>query len=342
MMQAMKYLRCNTQNQVSILEMAAPSPGRGEMLVRLSLCGICGTDTAKVFGAYARPQQLGHEVVGVVEAPGDGVSAFSKGQRVAFAHHVPDFSSHHTRRGSATMDAAFKRSNIWPGGFSEFILLPAGHVDHVVVAVPDNMPDERAVFMEPMACCLRALDRVSFVEGDSCLVVGAGAVGLLFVPLLRDRAVTVLAADMRAERIALARSWGAAAGGIPGTDDIAALCRSHSSGRGVDVVILTVVNDQSIALALSSLRDGGTLLMFGGKPGLAADMPLWDLWVREINVITSYSATPDGLHRAMAILSTSRYAGLEGLISHRMALDEAQAAFELVQGGQASKVVLTA
>ena len=341
MMGTMKYLRCDSQNTVTILEMDIPQPGPGEMVVRLSMCGICGTDTAKVFGAYPKPQQLGHEVVGVVHQIGAGVSEFAVGQRVAFAHHVPDYASHHSRRGSETMDATFKRSNIRPGGFSEFILVPAPHVAHVVVPLPDAMPDARAVFMEPMACCLRALDRVSFVEGDSCLVVGAGAVGMLFVPLLRDRAVTVLVSDMREERIALASHWGAAAGGIPGTDDVAELCRSHSSRRGVDVVILTVVNAASLALALASLRDGGTLLLFGGKPGYSATMPLWDIWLREINVVSSYSATPDGLRRAMAVLSGAHYAGLEDLVSHRMTLDEAQAAFRMVQEGKASKVVLT-
>jgi L-iditol 2-dehydrogenase len=341
MMLAMKYLRCEIQDTVSLLDMETPRPGPGEIVVRLVMCGICGTDTAKVFGAYAKPQQLGHEVVGVVHEVGQGVKTFLPGQRVAFAHHVPDYASHHTRRGSATMDAAFKRSNIKPGGFAEFVLLPAAHVDHVVVEVPAAMPDARAVFMEPLACCLRALDRINLIEGDSALVVGAGAVGLLFVPLLRDRAVTVLAADMRPERIALATQWGAVAGGIPGTDDIAALCLKHSSGRGVDVVILTVVNDATVALALSSLRDGGTLVLFGGKPGAVAAVPLWDVWTREINLVSSYSATPEGLHRAMAILSGERYAGLEALISHRMGLGEAQTAFQLVQDGKASKVVLT-
>jgi L-iditol 2-dehydrogenase len=110
----------------------------------------------------------------------------------------------------------------------------------------------------------------------------------------------------------------------------------------VDVVILTVVNEASLALALASLRDGGTLLLFGGKPGYSTVMPLWDIWLREINVITSYSASPDGLRRAIAVLSSAHYAGLEDLVSHRMTLDEAQAAFQLVQDGQASKVVLTA
>jgi L-iditol 2-dehydrogenase len=336
----MKYLRCEIQDHVSILEMERPTPLNGEIIVRLVMCGICGTDTAKVFGAYPKPQKLGHEVVGVVHAIGEGVSRFAVGQRVALAHHAPDPSSHYANRGSETMDPVFKHSNIDPGGFAEFIRVPALLVENTVVAIPGHVPDMRAVFMEPMACCLRALDRVNLRAGDSCLVVGAGAVGILFMPLLRDLGVVTIAADMRRERIDVAKQWGAVAGGIPGTDDLVGMCRQHSEGRGVDVVILTIVNAATMAMALQALRDGGSVIIFGGKPGSEMALPLWDIWLREINLITSYSATPDGLRRAMQILSGAGYAGLEKLISHQMALENAQTAFDLVQQGKASKVVL--
>jgi L-iditol 2-dehydrogenase len=253
---------------------------------------------------------------------------------------VPDYSTHYSRRGSETMDTLFRRSNIEPGGFSEFIRVPALHVNNSVIAIPDHMPDGRAVFMEPMACVLRALDRVTLNDGDSSLVVGAGAVGMLFMPLLRDHSITVIAADMRAERISIARQWGAAAGGVPGTDDLAGLCRQHSEGRGVDTVILTIVNAATIKLALEAVRDGGSIIIFGGKPGAELTLPMWDIWLREINLISSYSATPDGLRRAMAILSGAGYVGLENLISHHMPLSRAQEAFDLVQQGKASKAVL--
>jgi L-iditol 2-dehydrogenase len=336
----MKYLHCESQNHVSIQGMERPRPEIGEIIVRLVMCGICGTDTAKVFGDYPKPQKLGHEVVGIVHEVGAGVSRFSVGQRVALAHHAPDAASHFARRGSETMDPVFKRSNIEPGGFAEFIRVPIVLVDNTLFAIPDHIPDGRAVFMEPMACCLRALDRIDLVPGDSCLVVGVGAVGLLFVPLLRDLGVTVVAVDMRRERLDIALQWGAATGGIPSTDDISELAKLHSVGRGVDVVILTVVNEATVALALAAVRDGGSIVIFGGKPGAELTLPLWEMWLREINLVSSYSATPDGLHRALTILSGEGYVGLESLVSHQMPLDEAQAAFELVHQGKASKAVL--
>jgi L-iditol 2-dehydrogenase len=337
---AMKYLTCHTQNCVNIEDIALPEPAAGEIIVRMVMCGVCGTDVAKVFGEYPKPQKLGHEVVGIVHAVGAGVTCFGAGQRVALAHHAPDTTSHYAKRGSETMDPQFKRSNIDPGGFSEFIRVPALLVEATVVAIPDHVPDMRAVFMEPMACCLRALERVSLVTSDSCMVVGTGAVGMLFMPLLRDAGVTVIAADMRAERVSLSKQWGAIAGGMPGADDVAALCRQHSAGRGVDCVVLTIVNAATVKLALEALRDGGTIVIFGGKPGAEFPLPMWDIWLREINLVTSYSATPNGLRRAMTVLSGDGYEGLEQLISHTMPLVEAQKAFELVYQGKASKAIL--
>ncbi len=336
----MKYLKCNAQNQVDVLDMPEPFAASGEIIVRLVMCGICGTDVAKVFGEYPKPQKLGHEVVGVVYAVGEGVTRFASGQRVALAHHAPDSTSHYSRRGSETMDPQFKSSNIDPGGFAEFIRVPAVLVNATVAAIPDHVPDARAVFMEPMACCLRALDRVSLVAGDTCLVIGAGAVGVLFMPLLRDLGVVSIAADMREERIEVAKQWGAVAGGVSGKDDLAALCKHHSEGCGVDCVVLTIVNAATIDMALASVRDGGTIVIFGGKPGAELTMPMWDIWLREINLVSSYSATPQGLHRALTILSGDGYVGLENLISHQMPLAQAQAAFELVHQGKTSKAVL--
>jgi L-iditol 2-dehydrogenase len=164
---------------------------------------------------------------------------------------------------------------------------------------------------------------------------------MLFVPLLSDRAVTTLVADVRAERIETAVHLGAAGGGLSGRDDTAALCQQHTHGRGVDVVILTVVNDATLALALNSLRDGGAVLLFGGKPHTELKFDYWRAFLREINFISSYSATPDGLKRAMAILSQPRSNKLETLVSHVLPLESGIQGFELVHKGQASKVVIT-
>jgi L-iditol 2-dehydrogenase len=335
----MKLLHSPSPGVVEVMEAPTPTIGAGEALVRMRCCGVCGTDLMKVYSpGTPRPIHLGHEVVGVVEAVGDGV-ALQPGTRVALAHHAPDFASHYTRRGSGPMDPLFKRTNIDPGGFAEWIRASALHVQHTLLALPEEMPDLRAVFMEPLACCLRALDRVSLLEGDAALIVGVGAVGLLFAPLLADRSVTTFAVDVRPERLDLARAWGVAQGFLADDREAASAMRDLTEGRGVDVVILTVWTRATLDLALRSVRDGGTLLLFGAKPDAAFPVDGWELWRREINLVSSYSATPDLFPRALAILRRSRYT-LETTVSHVFSLEDGAKAFEIAHQGLASKVVI--
>ena len=105
------------------------------------------------------------------------------------------------------------------------------------------------------------------------------------------------------------------------------------------MVILTVVNQATIELALGAVRDGGVLVLFGVKPDACFPLDFWQLWRREINVISSYSSTPDLLPRAMAILAREQYPWKQ-TVSHVLPLAEAAEGFRLVHDGQASKVVI--
>ena len=316
-----------------------PEIADGEILVQMNACGICGTDVSKIYDPYfKKPQKIGHELVAtVLESKTD---RFKIGQRVAIAHHAPDENSHYTRRGSGPMDPVFKSSNIDPGGFAELIRVPALLVNTTVVAVPDFLPTNRAVFMEPLACCLRALDRVSLIAGDTALIIGAGAVGILFVPLLRDLSVKTLVLDTRVERLQLAKDWGAKDGCVVDDGKIVEIAHSETEGRGADVVILCVVNANTMKTALEALRDGGTIIIFGSKPNNELVIDWWQVWRREINLVSSYSATPDILSRAMALLSRDDYP-LETLVSQIVPLDSAAQGIELVHGGKAGKIVIS-
>lgn len=330
---------CLEDNKLSVQDRQRPQISESEILVKMNACGICGTDVAKVFDPYfKKPQQIGHEVVAtVVETKS---AKFQVGQRVALAHHAPNPNSHYTMRGSAPMDPVFKSSNIDPSGFSEFIRIPMELVQQTVFAIPDHIPDLRAVFMEPLACCLRALDRVSIQKDDSVLIIGAGAVGILFLPLLSDIGAQSIVFDMRPERLALAKQWGAIDGCVVNSGDIVDIAKRHSEGRGVDLVILSVVTKATLETALQTIRDGGTILLFGSKPNNSFAIDWWEIWRREINLTTSYSATPELMPRAMASLAKPNYA-FEKLVSHNFKLAEAQQAFDLVHEGKASKIVLT-
>ena len=326
---------------MTLVDLPCPDAGAGDLLVRVSVCGVCGTDLLKLYSpAVAKPIQLGHEVVGVVAAVGAGVVGWDVGQRLALAHHVPCYVCHYCRHGNYSMCATFKASNIRPGGFSEYVLASAAHVAHTVLALPDAMPDERAVFVEPLACCVRALKRVALLPGDTALVVGAGAIGLLFLALLRSQPIQLAALDLRPDRLEQARDWGATLALDAADAAIPAQLLAATGGRGVDLAVLTVANAATFAQALGLLRDGGTILIFGAKPG---DLPiateLWELYRREISVISSYSAAPADLHESLELLRRPDFA-LERLVSHQLPLDQIDEGMRLAHAQQALKVLV--
>jgi L-iditol 2-dehydrogenase len=324
----MKMLITPETGHVLVIEADPPQLGKDDLLLRMTLCGICGTDVMKVYDAtVAKPVALGHEIVGVVEV---GTGPFQKGMRVAAAHHAPDPNSHFTRRGSETMDAVFKSSNVDPCGFADFIRVPASLVPHTVHAIPDKMSNERAAFMEPLACCIRATDRAGVTAGDTVVVVGVGAIGMLFVPLVQSLGAHCVAVDQREERLHLADDWGA--------HRLESL-RAITDGRGADAVILTVVNEGTLKLALEAVRDGGRIIAFGVKPGTTLGLDMWQIYRRELAVMSSYSATPKGLAHAMALLKRDNF-DFEKLVSHRFSLDQAQHGFDLLKNAKASKVLI--
>jgi L-iditol 2-dehydrogenase len=333
----MKLLTCRATALVKISDVSLPVLAEGDILIEMLACGVCGTDLMKVYDASVpKPVQLGHEIVGRVVV---GNPQFPIGQRVAVAHHAPDLNSHYSKRGSATQDPVFKSSNVFPGGFAEFIRVPRDLVGQTVFAVPDEMSTARAAFMEPLACCIRALDRVPVQPDDTVLLIGAGAIGLLFLPLVHERGGRMVVADVREERLQAAQEWHAAATCMVGRDDIGATSKSLNEGRGVDVVILTVVNQATLELALASVRDGGWIIPFGVKPGMMPTVDLWQMYRREVSLVTSYSATPDGLERALKLLSKPGFE-LEKTISHQLPLADAAHGFTLLHEAKASKVLV--
>jgi L-iditol 2-dehydrogenase len=290
--------------------------------------------------AVPKPVQLGHEVVGTVAAVGAGLTGWAVGQRIALAHHVPCDACHYCRHGNESMCAAFKASNISPGGFSEYVVAHPEHVRHSALPLPDSIPDTRAIFVEPLACCVRALRRLALQPGDSALVVGAGAMGLLFLALLRYHKVRAVALDLKPERLALAQRWGADRALDPRDPALAAQVQALSEGRGVDAAIRTVAGPATFAQALPLLRDGGAALIFGAKVGdqpAAAD--LWEIYRRELTVVSSYSAAPADLGAARDLLTRDDFA-LEELVSHELPLEHIGAAMALSREQRALKALI--
>jgi L-iditol 2-dehydrogenase len=316
-----------------------PVIGPGELLLRVRGCGLCGSDIAKVVDGVARPPAvLGHEVVGEVVEVGEGARGFARGDRVVVAHHVPCGACHYCRRGSESMCRAFKASHLDPGGFAEFVRVPPANVRQATFRVPDHLSDEEASFVEPLACCLRAVDRARVEPGDTAVVVGLGSIGCLLVQLLRRAGARVAGADPLAARAALARALGAEAAGDPA--GVAEAVAALSNGRGADHVIVTGGGVDVLPWATQVARDGGALHYFAGGAGAALPLPLATLYHRELTVTATYSASPATLGRAFWLIAAGKVE-VDRLVSHRLPLERLAEGIGLMRRREALKVYVT-
>ena len=319
-------------------EWPRPAIGEGEVLLRLLGCGLCGSDIAKIVDpTTSAPVVLGHEVVGEVVTLGAGVTDCAIGDRVVAAHHVPCGECHYCRRGSESMCRAFKASNLDPGGFAEYVRVPAANARHAMFRVPGHVSDEAASFVEPLACCLRSVRRARLEPGDTIVVVGLGSIGCLFVQVLRDAGAAVVGCDPIAERAAIARRLGAAAAGP--AEAAAAAQRELSGGRGADQVIITGGGTDALPWAVESLRDGGTVHYFAGGAD-TLPLRLETLYHRELTLTATYSSSPADLAEAFRLIVAGAIA-VDRLVTHRVSLGGLHRGVDLVRRREALKVYVT-
>ncbi len=318
-----------------------PPIGPGELLLRVEGCGLCGSDIAKLQGPTPRGT-LGHEVVGRVTSMGEGPKGFREGDRVVVAHHVPCFACHYCRRGNPSMCRTFKTSNLDPGGFADYVRVPADNVRFATFLLPPSLTDEAAAFTEPLACCLRAVKRSRVESGDTVVIVGLGSIGLLMVQLFLRSGLAVVGIEPLAERRALASRLGLAHALAPEDPALGEAVRSLSEGRGADLIMITVGAPLAMETGWNLVRDGGMLHLFAGLEGEGVvPLSLAQLYHRELTVTATYSSSPTELREAFDLLCREALSVRE-LVSHRLPLSRLQEGIDLLLRREALKVFITA
>jgi L-iditol 2-dehydrogenase len=332
----MRAITYHQHDDIRLEEVPIPTIGSGELLVRVTGCGLCGSDLLKIQQRAAPPVKLGHELTGVVVEDGFGVNRFTSGQRVVVAHHVPCGECHYCQRGNVSMCAAFKSSNLDPCGFAEYVRVPSEHVKHVTLTLPGALTDEEGSFTEPLACVVRAVRRSELQAGDLAVVVGLGTVGLMMTQTFRASGVEVLGLDVLPERIAFASEYGVSAGNAM-EPDLREHVRALSDGRGADLVMLTTGGEAAFRQALDLVRAGGAVHLFAATPGALAEIELDEVYHRELTFQATYSSSPDDLRAALDLLASGKVR-VDGLYSHRLPLDRFAEGVALFTSRQARKV----
>ncbi len=254
---------------LALQEVPLPEYGHGEVLVRIKAAGICHSDAhyrAGVSSTGPLPQTLGHEIAGVVEAVGPGVTRVRPGDRVCLHYLVTCGQCHHCNRGQEQFCVHGQMlGKHRDGGYAEYIAVP----ERGVVALPDEIPFEHAaIMMCSSATSFHALRKGRLQAGETAAVFGAGGLGMSAIQLARGLgALTVYAVDINPDKLALAEHFGAIAVNASQADPVAEI-RRLSGGRGVDVAL------ELIGLALT-MRQAVQTLGIQGRAVLAgiADRP---------------------------------------------------------------------
>lgn len=333
---------CTGGETTALEERAVPTPGPGELLLKLRVAGFCGTDLFKLKTGGAAPGSvLGHELVGSVIALGAGVEKFAIGDRVVVPHHVACGRCVYCRRGNETMCAVFKENLMQPGGFADTVLIGRRATELAAFKLPDTLADERAVFMEPAACVLRGIDRSGLTSEGTAVVLGSGSMGLLHLLVLKAARpeVGVVMVDLDEERLQLATALGAAAAAMP--DAAAQTVDALSGGLGADAVFDTVGGERALSAGIELARPGGSVVLFAHAPEHSrASLDLNTLFKSERRIVATYSGA---LKEQREIFDRLVDGSLDPapLVTHTMPLDDFEKGVGLVVARQALKVLFT-
>lgn len=324
-------------------EVPWPTPGRGEIVVRIEAALTCGTDVKTLRRGHPVmiprvPTVFGHELAGSVSAVGAGVTNVREGDRVAAANSAPCGECRSCGHGRPNLCEDLLFVN---GAYGEAIALPARLVRRNVVRLSSRVRAARAAFAEPLACALGGIERARLESGQTVVIFGPGPLGCLLglVAVSRNaRVILVGKAGWRLEQVKqlkIAECVDATA-----TPDPVQALRAMTGGRGAEITIDATGRPEVWEQAIATAGRGGTVVFFGGcAPGTTVSLDTRRVHYEELSLVGAFHHTPDLIRRAVESLETSAL-NPDGLLTHRMGLEGVRPALDLMARGEAMKVLI--
>jgi L-iditol 2-dehydrogenase len=269
----MKAAIIKSPGNIAVEDYKMPVPGKGEVLLKVDACAICGTDQRVLKGEkHVDVPIVGHEISGTVVEVGESVSSVNKGERYAVQTVIGC--------GTCPM-CAISRENLcengfkaigyqWNGGFAEYMIMPREGVDQgCLIPVSDKMSDEEATLLEPLSCCINGMRTIPLEEAQTVLVFGGGIIGVLNGLVAKARgAKSVTIMDVSQDRLDLLKKLD-----LPfdhfvnsATTSPEAWAEEHTGGRGLDVVVVAASVKALVKQAMNLLARDGHLSIFAGMP----------------------------------------------------------------------------
>jgi len=338
----LKAARFHSPLDVRLEELAEPEAGKGEVVIRVLASNMCGTDLKSFLRGHPLlrpPITMGHEYCGVVVAAGEG-APFKEGERVVASNSAPCMRCEMCSRGSYSICTSIKENMVGfslPGSYAELMRIPAHIVSSNTYRFSGPSPEEIAC-AEPLASVIHALDRVSVEEGETAAVVGAGALGLMFLQLLKARGAKVIVANRSEARLEVAERLGADVLLSVSDENLVSRLKDATDGVGADLVVEAVGRKETWEACFMAARDGGTVLQFGGcQGGTVVAFDAGKIHYGETTVVGSFHHEPSAFRRAVNAIELGEV-DVAPFLTHRVRLEDILEAFELMKTRQAMKV----
>jgi L-iditol 2-dehydrogenase len=290
---------------LKIEQVAIPTVGPEDLLVKVNVALTCGTDF-KVWkqGYHARmispPALFGHELAGVVEEAGEAVrDRFKPGMRVVAANSAPCNECFFCRKDKANLCEDLLFNN---GAYAEYALIPGRILRENVIEIPAHLSFLDAALVEPLACVLRGIEETGIRQGDTAVVIGCGPIGLKFIRIMSARGVRVIAVGKRSSQMKAAERCGAAVAiDCSVIENPVSMVRQATYRKfGADAVIEAVGSPATWQWAMQMVRCGGTVNLFGGCPrGTKVEFESSALHYSEITIKSSFHHTPRFIREAL-------------------------------------------
>jgi L-iditol 2-dehydrogenase len=333
-------------NDLRTEQVDTPSPGPGELLIRVGANTICGTDLRIIRGekttGITPPTIAGHEIAGHIAEAGSEVEGYEVDSAVAISPEIPCgrcFQCLHDME-NMCVDQRYFGYGV-PGGLAEFVLAPADAVRAgCIFPVSGDLPSEQVALAEPLACVVNGQTRSQVGRGDNVLIMGAGPIGLLHLQLARIAgadAVVVSEPD-RARREA-AECFGATVAVDPGSGELPAALLDATGGVGVDVAIVCVGVSELVNQALELCRVGGRINIFAGLKNPMAEIDGNAVHYKELNLTGTSNSRRSNYRTALRLIQTGRIDSA-AMITHRFGLASVTEAIETVASREAIKVAV--
>src|SRR5579883_683875 len=334
----MKAMVLSGPNELAVGDVARPTIGEGQVLVRVTHSGICGTDYKIYSGAIPvrYPRIMGHEMIGEVVEAGANASV-RPGDRAIIDPELYCGACFHCRIGQTHLcPKGMLLGRDANGGFAEYVVAPASHV----FALPDSIDNRTAPLIQVLTTCMHAQRQVDIFPGETVAVLGLGVTGQLHVQLAQARGARVIGITRSAEKRELATSLGADLTFAGGADAIRSV-REATEGRGADVVIECTGMLPVLADAIHMARSGGRLLLFGIITAKQGELPFYDLYFKELALINARVAKSEDYPNSIALVEQGKVR-LDPLVSHVMPLGELKSAITMLgsDNGQRMKIIL--